>query len=132
VPWVAAAAAGLGVWLAVDAYRQVQDGSADAGLWFTVGAAAGALVAAVGVGRRPEQRRMALLMLGWLAVVEGGLARPAFMTSRLAMTIALYATGLLGPTYAQMTLSYPSGRLRERRERVFLLAAYAAGIGWIS
>jgi cytochrome c biogenesis protein CcdA len=87
--WVPAAAVSLGAWLAVDAYRQTQNGSADAGMWFVIGAAAVSLFAAVGVGRHREQRRMALLMLGWLAVVEGGDARPAFTTSRLAMTIAL-------------------------------------------
>jgi signal transduction histidine kinase len=31
-----------------------------------------------------------------------------------------------------MALAYPTGHLRERRERVFLAVAYAAGLGWIS
>jgi signal transduction histidine kinase len=60
-----------------------------------------------------------------------GDARPAFPASRLAMTIALFATGLQGPTYAHMVLAYPTGRLRERRERIFIVVAYMAGIGWM-
>ena len=124
-------AAALGVWLVVDAAQQVRYGEADAGLWFAVAAEAIGIAAALGVGRRPEQRRMALLILWWLVIAQAGDARPAFPASRLAMTIALFATGLQGPTYAHMVLAYPNGRLHDRIERIFITVAYLAGIGWM-
>jgi signal transduction histidine kinase len=129
--WVDAAAAAVIAWLALDAYRQVELGIADAGLWFIVAAGTVAVLAAAAVGRRREQRRMAALMFLWLfaaTVSDVGLV----WTSALATTITFLAVGLQGPTYAHMTLAYPSGRLRERRELAFLVVAYAAGLLWMA
>jgi signal transduction histidine kinase len=50
--------------------------------------------------------------------------------SRLAMTVWLLARSLQAPAYAQMTLAYPSGRVRDRTERAFLVAAYAVSLAW--
>src|SRR5690242_20198755 len=66
--WVVIAGATLVAgWLALDALRQTQLGVDDAGLWFVVFAGWIAAGAAVSVSRWPERRRMALLILWWLA-----------------------------------------------------------------
>ena len=91
VPTLAGA---LGVWLAVDVVRQNRLGVADAGLWFVVGAGYVALAAAVLVGRWPDRRRMALLILWWLltaVAVDVGVAWPG---SRVATTAFLLLLAL--------------------------------------
>jgi signal transduction histidine kinase len=50
--------------------------------------------------------------------------------SRLAMTVFLLARSLQAPAYVQMTLAYPSGRIRDRAERAFLAAAYVVSLAW--
>jgi signal transduction histidine kinase len=125
------AAAAVVAWQALDAYRRVKLGIDDAALWFYVGAVAVAAAATVAVGRAPEQRRMAWLMIVWLIAATAADAGVAF-TAGLATTITFIAVGLQGPTYAHMVLAYPSGRLRERRERVFVAVAYVAGLLWMA
>ena len=127
VPTLAGA---LGVWLAVDVVRQNRLGVADAGLWFVVGAGYVALAAAVLVGRWPDRRRMALLILWWLltaVAVDVGVAWPG---SRVATTAFLLLLALQAPAYAHMALAYPSGYVRDRVQRAFLVVAYVVFLLW--
>ena len=117
---IPAAASAVGVLMAVDVVRQVQLGTADASLWFNSAATCVALASAVLVGRWPERRRMALLILFWLlsgVVIDAGSDWPA---SRIAVTAWLLALALQAPAYSQMALAYPSGHVRDRIERAFL------------
>jgi hypothetical protein len=125
---VPAAAGLLGVWLAVDAVRQTQLGVADAGLWFVVGAGYVALASAVLVGRWPERRRMALLILWWLLAAVGDDVGIVVPRLRLATTLLMLAVALQVPAYAHMAFAYPSGYVRDRLERALLVIAYAVGL----
>jgi hypothetical protein len=127
---LAAAGAGLIVWLGFDAYRNVKLGITDSALWFDAAARTVGVITAVAVGRRREQRRMAWLMMLWLAAATGGDAGVAIHFG-LATSITFLLVGLQGPTYAHMALAYPSGRLRERRERAFIAVAYVVGSLWL-
>jgi signal transduction histidine kinase len=123
-------AGALGLWLVVDVVRQNQLGVADAGLWFVAAAGYVALTAAVLVGRWPELRRMALLILWYLLtalVVDVGVAWPG---SRVAVTAFLLLLALQAPAYAHMALGYPSGYVRDRLERIFLVLAYTVSLLW--
>jgi signal transduction histidine kinase len=127
VPGLAGA---LGVWLAVDAVRQIQLGVADAGLWFVVAAGYVALASAVLVGRWPERRRMALLILWWLLTAVGDDVGFVLPTSRLATTLLMLVVALQVPAYAHMAFAYPSGYVRDRLERALLVVAYVVGLLW--
>ncbi len=127
---VLVAAAVVAVLAVVDAGRQVQLGTADSATWFAAGATWVALAAAGLIGRWPERRRTALLIVAWLLA---GLAIDAgsdWPNARLAVTVGLLAAALQPPLYAQMTLSYPSGRIRDRAEQAFLVLAYAVTLLW--
>jgi hypothetical protein len=129
--WVVPGLAGaLGVWLAVDAVRQNQLGLADPGLWFVVAAGCVALASAVLVGRWPERRRMALLILWWLLTAVGDDVGIVLPTSGVATTLLLLVVALQVPAYAHMAFAYPSGHVRDRLERALLVAAYAVGLLW--
>ena len=98
--------------------------------WFDAAGTCAALAAALVVGRRPEQRRMALLILLWvlagaLADVSGG-----WPGAPAAVTVWLLARSLQAPAYAQMALAYPSGRVIDRLERAFLAVAYPVSLLW--
>lgn len=126
------AAAGLALWLAVDVIRQRQLGTADTGLWFTVGATCVGLVAVIGVGWGPERRRLSFLLLGWLAtavLVDAGVEWPA---SRLAATVWALMLALQAPAYVHAALAYPTGRVADRVERAFVLLAYPVGLLWMA
>jgi signal transduction histidine kinase len=127
VPTVAGA---VGVWLAVDVVRQNQLGVADAGLWFTAAAAYVALAAAVLVGRWPERRRMGLLILWWLLTAVGDDVGVVWPGSRVAVTALLLVLALQAPAYAHMALAYPSGYVRDRLERIFVVVAYTVSLLW--
>ena len=123
-------AAAIGVLVTADVVREVQLGTADAMTWFSAFAAYVGLAAAVAVGRWPERRRMALWILAWLltgAVIDLAGDWP---DSRLAYTLLLLALALQPPVYSHMALAYPSGRVRERLERAFLIVAYAVSLVW--
>jgi signal transduction histidine kinase len=114
----------------VDAGRQAQLGTADSATWFAAGATWVALAAAGLIGRWPERRRTALLIVAWLLA---GLAIDAdsnWPDSRVAVTVGLLAAALQPSLYAQMTLSYPSGWIRDRAERAFLGLAYLVTLLW--
>jgi len=129
--WVVPTVAGLlGVWLAVDAVRQSQLGVADAGLWFVVAAGYVALASAVLVGRWPERRRMALLIVWWLLTAVGDDVGVVWPMSRVATTLLMVVVGLQVPAYAHMAFAYPSGYVRDRLERALLVVAYAVGVLW--
>jgi hypothetical protein len=127
---VPAVAGVLGVWLGVDVVRQNQLGVADAGLWFVAGAGFVALAAAVLVGRWPDRRRMAMLMLWWLLTSLGDDVGVAWPGSRVATTAFLLLLALQAPAYAHMALAYPSGYVRDRVERAFLVVAYVVFLLW--
>jgi hypothetical protein len=129
---VPAGAAAVALWLAIDAWRQVQIRIADPGLWFVVSATCVALVASVAVGRWPERRWMALLMLWWLIAAVGDDAGHDWGGSRVATTAMMLALGLQVPAYAHMALAYPSGRVHDRLERAILALAYAVSLAWMA
>jgi signal transduction histidine kinase len=108
----------------VDAARQVRLGSADAGTWVGAAGTFVALGAALLIGRWPERRPTALLMIAWLLVGTAVDAGPDWPYSHLAVTVGLLASALQPPLYAHMVLSYPSGRVSDRLERGFLISAY--------
>ena len=114
----------------VDVARQARLGVADAGTWVAGAAIFWALGMAMVIGRWPERRRTALLMLAWLLVgiaADAGLDWP---DSRVAVTVWLLAAALQPSLYAHMVLSYPAGRVRDRAERGFLVAAYSVTLLW--
>lgn len=123
-------AAAVAVLAVVDAGRQAQLGTADAATWFAAGATWVALAAAGLIGRWPERRRTALLIIAWLLAGLAIDAASDWPDSRTAVTIGLLAAALQPPLYAHMTLSYPAGRVRDRAERAFLVAAYAVTMLW--
>jgi hypothetical protein len=127
---VPAAAGVIGVLLAVDIVRQLQNGNADAGLAFAAPATCVALIAAVAVGRWPQGRRMAGLILWWLLMSVGSDLGAEWSSSRLAVTAWALALALQSPAYAHMALAYPSGRVRDRLEKSFLVLAYPVGLLW--
>ena len=110
--------------------RQNHLGVADAGLWFVAGAGFVALAAAVLVGRWPDRRRMALLMLWWLLTSLGDDVGVAWPGSRVATTAFLLLLALQAPAYAHMALAYPPGYVRDRVERAFLVVAYVICLLW--
>ena len=127
---IPAAASAVGVLMVVDVVRQVQLGTADASLWFNSAATCVALASAVLVGRWPERRRIALLILFWVlsgVVIDAGSDWPG---SRIAVTAWLLALALQAPAYSQMALAYPSGHVRDRIERAFLVLAYVVSLLW--
>ena len=128
VAWVPLAAAATVALLAADVVRQLQLGTADAGLAFFAAAVCIGVGAAVAVGRWPERRRMALLILAWLFVDVAGDLGGDWPTSPLLVTLWQLSIALLPATYALMVLAYPSGRLRGRLERRFVLVAYGVGV----
>lgn len=123
-------AALVGGWLVFEIDRQARLGIADAYAWFVVLAAAVALAVAVFIAREAQQRRMALLVLFWVAVAVGDYVGQLWPGSRLATTVLLVVLALQAPAYAHMTLAYPSGYVRDRIDRAFLVAAYAVSIAW--
>ena len=114
----------------VDVTQQARLGMADTGTWFAAAATLVALAAALLIGRWPERRRTAVLMLAWLLAGIATDAGPDWPYSRLAVTAWLLATALQPALYADMTLSYPSGRVRDTAERALLCLAYAITLLW--
>ena len=119
-------------WVAIDAWRQQQTGNADAGLWFFATATCVALVAVVAIGRWPERRRIASLMLFWLLVSVGTDLQVEWPQSRLAVTGWFLAYALQSPAYAHMALTYPTGYVRDRLERAFVVIAYPISLLWMA
>jgi signal transduction histidine kinase len=114
----------------VDVARQARLGVADTGTWFAATATFVALAAALLIGRWPERRPTAVLMQAWLLAGIGIDAGTDWPYTRLAVTAGLLATALQPALYAHMTLSYPSGRVRDTAERAFLGLAYAVTLLW--
>ncbi|HET7647526.1 MAG TPA: sensor histidine kinase [Gaiellaceae bacterium] len=130
-PWVwAGAAAALGL-TALDVARQAQLGVADTGLAFFAVSTCVAVAAAGAVARWPDRSRMALLIISWALVRLGGDFAVEWPTSRLATTLWMLATGLEPAVYAWMVLAYPSGRLRDRRERALVSVGFPLGLAWM-
>jgi hypothetical protein len=120
----------MGLCEVVHVVREVRLGTADAMLWFATAATLIALVAAVAVGRWPERRRMAALILWWLLTSVVADLGGDWPDSRIAYTVLLVALALQATAYAHMALAYPAGRVRDRIERRFVVLAYAVGLLW--
>jgi signal transduction histidine kinase len=127
---VTALAVLVAAWLTVDAARQNSMGIATTEVWFTVIAAYLALTAAVLIGRSQDQRRMGILVVWWVATNVGGDVATLWPASRWATTLLLVALALQAPAYAHMTLAYPTGHVRDRLERRFLILAYVVSVAW--
>jgi signal transduction histidine kinase len=87
----------------------------------------GIAVALVVWDRRPDSRTGVLMT----AVVLTGAASElnvVFPASALAVTLGLATTVIFAPLFAQLVLSYPTGRLGSRLERDFVLVAYAFAV----
>ncbi len=128
--WLSAAAAGVLVLLAVDVARQLQLGTADTGFAFFVAASCVAVAAALGVGRWPERRRMGFVILAWLLAEVAVDFAVDWPTSRLATTLSMLAIGLVPGTYMLMVFAYPSGRVRDRLERLLVIGCFPLGLAW--
>lgn len=128
---VPTAAAAVLVFLAIDVARALEAGIADSGLAFFAPSASLGVAVALAVGRRPERRRIALLILLWIFVGVLSDVDWDWQSSRLAATVAVFSFGLQGPIYAHLLLAYPSGSVRDRRDRFCLVAAYVLGLTWI-
>ena len=87
---------------------------AQTGTWFNAAGTFAALTAAALVGRWPERRRMARLMVFW--ILTGALidVHDVWPGSAVAVTIWLLGRSLNAPAYAQMALAYPFGRMFDR------------------
>ena len=129
--WWLVAAGGLGLVLAVtDAVTSIQQGD-------TSGALGGALtgVLALGAGllvwaRRPESRLGPLLLL-WAAsgfLLDAG---TAFPYSSLAVTVGWVFFAINPVLYAHAILAFPTGRVSERLERLWLVSAYVVRVLWV-
>jgi signal transduction histidine kinase len=71
--------------------------------------------------RRPESRTgglMVLLGFAW------SLAALVFANSRWLYSLSLVASGLWGGVFLQLVMSFPSGRLKSRRDRAIVVAGY--------
>jgi signal transduction histidine kinase len=124
--WIAA---GLGAGLfAVDLYGHVQQGGAGHArtILFLVTMATG-IVAGLWVWAWRPLTRMGPLMYWWPTLWIAGDFVVAYPTSRTGATIGL-ALYTMGPiVYAQMTLSYPNGKLVGRLAWIYIFVlAYAA------
>lgn len=118
--------------VATDVGRAVHLGIADAGLWFFAPSALLGVAAALVIGRWPDRRRMALLLLLWIAVGVVNDADWVWPQSRLAATASVLAFGLQSATYAHMVLAYPLGVIRHRLELGFVAVAYVTTLVWVA
>jgi signal transduction histidine kinase len=127
---VVLAAAVVALWV-VDIVRENTLGVADAGLAFYAAASVVAVAVALAVARRPGRERLALVILGWLLVSVLDDLSVDWPTSRAATTVWMLAHGLQPAAYGLMVLSYPSGRLRKRSDRLLVAAATVLGLAWM-
>ncbi len=130
--WLPAAAAAVLVLLAIDVVRQLELDTADTGFAFFVFASGVSVAAALAVGRWPERRRMGLLILAWLSAEMAVDFAVDWPTSRLAATLSALAIGLVPATYMLMVFSYPSGRVRDRLERLLVIGCFVLGLAWMT
>jgi signal transduction histidine kinase len=129
--FVPAAAAAVLALLALDVARALDTGIADAGLAFFAPTACIGVAAALAVGRWPERRKMAGLILLWLLVGVVGDLDWDWPASRAAATLSVLAFGLQSAVYIHMIFAYPAGRVRDRLERAFVVVTYAFFLLWI-
>ena len=127
-----AAAAAIAVLLAIDLARQLRLGTADTGFAFFVAASCVAVAAALAVGRWPERRRMGFLILAWLLAEVAIDFAVDWPTSRLTATLSALAIGLTPAAYMLMVFSYPSGRVRDRLERLLVIGCFPLGLAWMT
>jgi hypothetical protein len=129
---VPALAALVCVLVVVDVVRQFERGVADPQLALFATSTCIAVVAALAVGRHRDGRRMAALILIWLAVSVLGDIGVMWPASRAAATVSGLAVALQPATYTLMIFAYPSGRLRDRLERAFVLVAFPVCLAWMA
>jgi signal transduction histidine kinase len=126
--WWAAAALGPAL-VALDLYGYLHHGTADWKTAFFLVTMAIALAAGLWVWAWRPQTHMGPLMWWWPALWVAGDLDVAFPSSRAATTVGL-ALFTMGPiAYAQMTLSYPSGKLVGRLAWIYIFVlGYAAQV----
>ena len=127
---LALAALTLALWV-TDVVRQLQGGSAGAGLVFYAVAGVAAVAVALAVARQRGGERMALVIAVWLCVSALDDLAVDWPVSRSATTAWMLAHGLAPSAFAVMVLAYPSGRLRGRGERLLVALAVLAGLVWM-
>jgi signal transduction histidine kinase len=123
-------AAGVGTALiALDLYGYLHHGAATWKTWFFVLTMTTALGAGLWVWAWRPQTHMGPIMWLWPALWVAGDLDIAYPSSRAATTIGL-ALFTMGPiAYAQMTLSYPNGRLVGRLAWIYIfILGYAAQV----
>jgi signal transduction histidine kinase len=120
----------LALWL-LDVVRENELGVADAGLAFYAAAGVVSVGVALAIARRPGRERLALVILAWLCVSALDDLSVDWPSFRSATTVWMLAHGLQPAAYGLMVLSYPSGRLRERRDRALVAAATLLGLAWM-
>jgi signal transduction histidine kinase len=113
--------------LVADLYGHLHSGVADWKTGFFLATMTLGVAAALWVWAWRPQTRMGPLMFWWPALNLAGDLMVGYPTSRLTATIGL-AVYTMGPiVYAQMTLSYPNGRLEGRLSWIYIfILAYAA------
>jgi signal transduction histidine kinase len=117
---VAALACGAGT-LALLAASDHQEGKV---VWALLAPAVGWSFVGTGLyawRRRPESRTgelMVALGFAWF------LSAPAFSNAPLPHTLAYVLGGLWGGVFLQLIMAFPSGRLPERRDRIYVIAGY--------
>jgi signal transduction histidine kinase len=124
--WWLAAALGPGLFF-LDLYGQIDDGIATGSTVLFFVAMGVALTAGLWVWAWRPQTHMGPLIFWWPTLsIAADLVVP-YPTSRLVTTVGL-ALYVMGPiVYAQMTLSYPNGKLRGRLAWIYIFVlAYAA------
>src|SRR5262245_49874505 len=78
---------------------------------------------------RPDSRT-GILLTAYPIVGLLGELKIVFAGSTLAVTIGYATNWLAAPIFAHLVLSYPSGRLRDRLERVAVVLTYALAIAY--
>jgi signal transduction histidine kinase len=126
--WWAAAALGLAL-IALDLYGYLHHATADWKTTFFLVTMAIALAAGLWVWAWRPPTHMGPLMWWWPALWVAGDLDVAYPSSRAATTVGL-ALFTMGPiAYAQMTLSYPNGKLVGRLAWVYIFVlGYAAQV----
>jgi signal transduction histidine kinase len=126
--WWAAAAVGVALF-ALDLAGQLEDGIVKGSSVLYFAAMGVAMATGLWVWAWRPQTHMGPLIFWWPALSLGADLVVPYPTSRLATTAGL-ALFLMGPiVYAQMTLSYPNGRLQGRLALIYIyVLAYAAQV----
>jgi hypothetical protein len=75
---------------------------------------------------------MGFLILAWLLAEVAIDFAVDWPTSRLTATLSALAIGLTPAAYMLMVFSYPSGRVRDRLERLLVIGCFPLGLAWMT